>query len=142
MSLFRLLQNRYWIIGRRLAMVILIVVLGFRSYGSYISSRFQRADGARDVVLTKYEFRPELPNAKPAWIIGFRNTSGRFTYDSIQLEATYLDETGGVLQKDTLVVRQKLVPGDEQLVASTDIKDRPGATTGTLRVLGAENVSK
>jgi hypothetical protein len=142
MSLFRLFQNRHWIMGRRLAMVLLIVFLGYRSYGGYISSKFQRANGARDVVLTKYEFRPELPNAKPAWIIGFRNASGRFTYDAIQLEATYMDEAGKVLQKDTLVVRQKLVPGDEQLIASTDIKDRPGATTGTLKVLGAEIVSK
>ena len=123
-------------------MVLLIVFLGFRSYGGYISSRFQRANGARDVILTKYEFRPELPTAKPAWIIGFRNASGRFTYDSIQLEATYMDATGKILQKDTLVVRQKLVPGDEQLLASSDIKDRPGATTGTLKVLAAENVTK
>ena len=142
MSLFRLLQNRHWIMGRRIAMVLLIVFLGFRSYGGYIASRFQRANGARDVVLTRYEFRPELPTAKPAWIIGFRNASGRFTYDSIQLEATYMDATGKVLQKDKLVVRQKLIPGDEQLIASTDIKDRPGATTGTLKVLGAESVTK
>jgi hypothetical protein len=142
MSLFRLLQNRHWIIGRRIAMVLLIVFLGFRSYGPYITSRLQRANGARDVVLTRYEFRPELPNAKPAWIIGFRNASGRFTYDSIELEAIYMDETGKVLEKDKLVVRQKLVPGDEQLIASTDIKDRPGATTGTLKVLGAETKSK
>ena len=142
MSLFHLFQTRQWIIGRRIAMVLLIVFLGFRSYGPYIASRLQRADGARDVVLTRYEFRPEIPNAKPAWVIGFRNASGRFTYDSIELEATYMDETGKVLEKDKLVVRQKLVPGDEQLIASTDIKDRPGATTGTLRVLGAENISK
>ena len=142
MSLFSVLQNRRWIMGRRIAMVLLIVFLGFRSYGGYIASRFQRANGARDVVLTRYEFRPELPTAKPAWIIGFRNASGRFTYDSIQLEATYMDGTGKVLQKDTLVVRQKLIPGGEQLIASTDIKDRPGATTGTLRVLAAESISK
>jgi hypothetical protein len=142
MSLFSLFQNRHWIMGRRFAMVLLIVFLGYRSYGGYISSKFQRANGSRDVVLTKYEFRPELPNAKPAWIIGFRNASARFTYDSIQLEATYMNEAGKVLQKDTLVVRQKLVPGDEQLIASTDIKDRPGATTGTLKVLGAESISK
>jgi hypothetical protein len=142
MSLFRLLQTRHWIIGRRIAMVLLIVFLGYRSYGPWISSRLQSANGARDVVLTRYEFRPELPTAKPAWIIGFRNASGRFTYDSIELEATYMDETGKVLQKDKLVVRQKLAPGAEQLIASTDIKDRPGATTGTLKVLGAENISK
>ena len=123
-------------------MVILIVVLGLRSYGGYFSSRLQRADGARDVVITKYEYRPELPNAKPAWIIGFRNASSRFTYDSIKLNATYLDDAGKVLQRDELVVRQKLTPGEEQLVGSSDIKDRPGATNGTLKVTGAENVSK
>jgi hypothetical protein len=142
MSLFQLFQNRHWILGRRIAMVVLIVVLGLRSYGGYISGLFSRANGARDVVITKYEFRPELPNAKPAWIIGFRNASSRYTYDSIRLDASYIDNTGKVLQTDQLVVRQKLAPGEEQLIASTDIKNRPGATTGTLKVAGAESVKK
>jgi hypothetical protein len=137
MSLFRLFQNRYWIIGRRIAMVVLIIVLGLRAYGGYFTSWFQRADAARDVQLTKYEFRPELQDAKPAWVIGFRNSSSRYTYDSIQLEAVYMDEGGKILERDRLIVREKLTPGEEQLVASTDIKNRPGATTGTLRVTGA-----
>ena len=142
MSLFRLFQNRHWIMGRRIAMVALIVILGLRSYGGYFSARFQRANGARDIVITKYEFRPELANAKPAWIIGFKNASTRFTYDSIRLGASYLDEGGKVLQRDQLVVRQKLAPGQEELVASSDIKDRPGATSGTLRVTGAESLNR
>jgi hypothetical protein len=142
MSLFRLFQNRYWIIGRRIAMVVLIIVLGLRAYGGYFTSWLQRADGARDVQLTKYEFRPELQDAKPAWIIGFRNASSRYTYDSIQLEAVYMDEAGKILERDRLIVREKLTPGEEQLVASIDIKNRPGATTGTLRVTGAASDNK
>ena len=128
--------------GRRIAMVALIVILGLRSYGGYLSSRFQRANGARDVVITRYEFRPDLQNAKPMWIINFRNASSRYTYDSIQLDASYMDATGALLQRDRLVVRQKLAPGEEQLVGSADIKSRPGATTGTLRVTGAESVGR
>lgn len=142
MSLFRLLQNPRWIMGRRIAMVLLIVILGLRSYGGYLSSRFRGANGARDVVITRYEFHPELQDAKPTWIINFRNASSRYTYDSIQLDAGYLDDNGKVLQKDRLVVRQKLAPGEEQLVGSSDTKNRPGATTGTLTVMGAENVIK
>jgi hypothetical protein len=142
MSLFRLFQNRYWIIGRRIAMVVLIIVLGMRAYGGYFTSYFQRADGARDVVLTRYEFRPDAEDAKPAWIIGLRNASTRFTYDSIQLEAVYMDEAGKIIERDRLIVREKLTPSEEQLVASVDIKNRPGATTGTLRVTGAGNPTK
>ena len=126
--------------GRRIAMVLLIIVLGLRSYGGYFSSKFQRANGARDVVITRYEFHagPE----KPIWIIGLRNASGRFTYDSIGLEATYVNQSGKVLESAKLIVRQKLAPGEEQIVASTDIKSRPGATTGTLRVTGADSVKR
>jgi hypothetical protein len=142
MSLFRLFQNPYWIIGRRIAMVVLIIVLGLRAYGGYFTSMFARADGARDVVLTRYEFRPDPEDAKPVWIIGLRNASNRFTYDSIQLEAVYMDEAGKIIERDRLIVREKLTPGEEQLVASTDIKNRPGATTGTLRVTGAGNPTK
>ena len=142
MSLFRLFQNQNWIRGRRIAMVLLIVVLGLRTYGGTISSWFQRSSPERDVVITRYEFRPELTNAKPAWIISFRNASAKNTYDSIELEATYLGEGGKVLERDKLIVRQRLLPGEEQMVASTDIKNRPGASTGTLRVTGAETIKK
>ena len=76
-----------------------------------------------------------------AWIIGLRNESGSTTYEQIELEATYKDHEGKVLETDKLVVRQKLVPGDEQLVASIDFKSRPGATTGTLRVVSAKSVT-
>jgi hypothetical protein len=76
---------------------------------------------------------------KPAWIIGFRNTSSRYTYDKIQLEATYMDDRGKVLETDKLVVSQKLPPGDEKLIGSTDFKSRGDATMGTLRVVGAQS---
>jgi hypothetical protein len=142
MSLFRLLQNPNWIRGRRIAMVLLIIVLGLRTYGNSISSWLSRASPERDVVITRYEFRPELANAKPAWIITFQNASSKHIYDFIELEATYMDQSGKVLETDKLLVRQRLLPGEEQMVASTDIKNRPGATTGTLRVTGAETMKK
>ena len=81
-----------------------------------------------------------MPGAKPGWIIGFRNNSKNFTYDQIQLEATYFDDQGKVLETDKLVVRQKLPPGDEKLIGSSDIKSRGTAKSGTLKVLGAQEV--
>ena len=75
-----------------------------------------------------------------AWIIGFRNDSNRFTYDQIQLHATYMDEKGTVLETDTLNVKQKLAPGDEQIIGSIDFKSRGAATHGTLAVVGAKEV--
>ena len=99
-----------------------------------------RPNPTRDIVLTRTEFRPELPGTKPGWIIGFRNNSDKFTYDQIQLEATYMDDQGKVLEKDKLVVKQKLPPGDEKLIGSADFKSRGAAKSGTLKVTGAEQV--
>jgi len=134
------LRSRQWIVARRLVLLAIILVLGIRQYGPNLVNLLRRPNPTRDILLTRTEFRPELPGAKPAWIIGFRNNSDKFTYDQIQLEATYLDEQGKVLEKDKLVVKQKLPPGDEKLIGSVDFKSRGPARTGTLKVLGAEQV--
>jgi hypothetical protein len=136
--MLQFLRSRQWIIARRLLLVGIILVLGIRQYGDSLVSLLRRPNPARDIVITSAEFRPELPGAKPAWIIRFRNNSDRFTYDQIQLEATYLDDQGKVLDRDKLVVRQKLPPGDEEFVASLDFKSRGAAKQGTLRVIGAK----
>ena len=132
------LRSRQWIIGRRLLLVGIIVFLGIRQYGGNLVSLLSRPNPAHDIEITHAEFRPELPGARPAWIIGFRNASNKFTYDQIQLEATYMDDRGKVLEKDKLVVSQKLPPGDDKLIASSDVKSRGSATAGTLKVLGAQ----
>jgi hypothetical protein len=138
--MLQFLRSRQWIIARRLVLVGIILFLGVRQYGDSIVALFRWPNPSRDIVITRAEFRPELPGAKPAWIIGFRNNSDRFTYDQIQLEATYLDDQGKILEQDKLVVRQKLPPQDEQLIASVDFKGRGPATQGTLKVVGAERV--
>lgn len=134
------LRSREWVMGRRLGLVVVILILGYRQYGDAIISRVRGPHPDRDIVITRAEFRPELPGAKPAWIIGFRNDSNRFTYDQIQLRATYLDDRGAVLETDTLVVKQKLPPGDEKIIGSVDFKSRGAATRGTLTVAGAQEV--
>ena len=138
--MFQFLQSRQWILARRLLLVGIIAFLGIRQYGSSLVTMLRRPNPPRDIVLTHAEFRPELPGAKPAWIIGFRNDSEKFTYDQIQLDATYMDEQGKVLEQDKLIVKQKLPPGDEKLIGSVDFKDRGAAKTGTLKVIGAETV--
>jgi hypothetical protein len=134
------LRSRQWILGRRLLLVGIIIFLGIRQYGGNLVSLLSRPNPTRDIEITHVEFRPELTGAKPAWIIGFRNTSGKFTYDRIQLEATYLDDQGKILEKDKLVVSQKLPPGDEKLIGSADFKNRGAAKSGTLKVLGAQEM--
>jgi len=138
--MFQFLQSRQWILARRLLLLGIIVFLGIRQYGSSLVTMLRRPNPPRDIVLTHAEFRPELPGAKPAWIIGFRNNSEKFTYDQIQLDATYMDEQGKVLESDKLIVKQKLPPGDEKLIGSVDFKDRGAAKSGTLKVIGAETV--
>jgi hypothetical protein len=134
------LRSRQWIVARRLVLIAIIVVLGLRQYGPRLVTLLRRPNPTRDIVLTRTEFRPELTGAKPGWIIGFRNNSDKFTYDQIQLEATYMDDQGKVLEKDKLVVKQKLPPGDEKLIGSADFKSRGAAKSGTLKVTGAEQV--
>ena len=132
------LRSRQWIVGRRLLLVGIIIFLAIRQYGGNVVSMLSRPNPTKDIEITHAEFRPEIPGSKPAWIIGFRNTSSKFTYDHIQLEATYFDSEGKRLETDKLVVSQKLPPGDEKLIGSTDFKSRGAAKTGTLKVLGAQ----
>ena len=71
------------------------------------------------------------------WIIGFHNNSSKYTYDQIQVAATYLDGEGKIVDRDKLVIRQKLPPGDEKLIGSVDFKSRGTAIRGSLTVVGA-----
>ncbi len=135
------LRTREWVIGRRLALVAIILFLGYRSYGDAIISWIARADPVRDIEITRAEFRPEVNGTRPAWIIGFRNNSNRYTYDDILLDATYMGEDGSVLEMDRLTVKQRLIPGDEQIVGSVDFKSRGAASRGTLKVVGAQQIN-
>src|SRR3989454_12771204 len=114
----------------------IMFVLGIRKYGGQFAALLKSPNPPRNIVITRAEFRPELPGAKPAWIIGLRNNSDKFTYDQIQVEATYLDEGGNALETDKLVIRQKLPPGDEKLIGSVDFKSRGAARRGNLKVVG------
>jgi hypothetical protein len=134
------LRSRQWVIGRRLLLIGIVLVVAYRQYGDSVALWFQGANPEGHIAITRSEFRPELQGDKPAWIIGFRNDSTKFTYDDIQLEATYMDDQGKVLETDKLVVKQKLPPGDEKVILSADFKSRGTAARGTLRVLGAREV--
>jgi len=134
------LRSRQWIIARRLVLIGIVVFLAIRQYGGQVTTLLRRPNPVHDIAITRAEFRPELPGAKPAWIIGLRNNSDKFTYDQIQVEATYLDEAGNALEIDKLVIRQKLPPGDEKLIGSVDFKSRGTARRGNLKVVGATTV--
>jgi hypothetical protein len=140
MSVLQFFRTREWIFIRRLVLIGLVVFLGIRTWGSYLLMPFQSANASRDILITKSEFRPDIPGAKPAWIIGIRNNSSRFGYEEIQLEATYLDAKGAILQKDSMTLHQKLVPGQEEVIGSTDIHERPGAANGRLRIVSAKKL--
>jgi len=141
MSMLRILHSRQWVLGRRIALLLVIAILGFRTYGGSIRSWFQGGDEFRDIALTRYEFQPDGSGGKPVWVIGLKNYSTQTTYDRVELKASYKDAQGNVLLSDKLVVRQKLAPGQEQLIASPDIKERPGATSGIVEVIGAASVA-
>jgi hypothetical protein len=140
MSMFGFLRSRQWVVGRRLALVALVIILGIRNYRGTLSSWLGSADPQRDVVITKSEFRPDL-GEKPGWIIELRNDSSKTTYDQIELEATYMDDKGNILQTANLVLKQKLTPGHEQTLPFLERETRPGATTAKLRVLGARSTN-
>jgi hypothetical protein len=139
MKPFAFLRTRRWIVFRRLVLILIAIGLLYRSYGPVLLARLQRPNAQRDLVITRSEFRPDmLGDIKPGWIIGFKNESQRFTYDRIQLEATYKNSDGSVLQTDTLVVHHKLIPGEETIIGSPDFKQRPGAAEASLKVVNAD----
>ena len=137
MNVLHFFRTREWVFIRRLVLIGMVLFLAYRSWGTSLLSPFQSANATRDIVVTKSEFRPDVPGSKPAWIIGLRNNSSRFGYDQIQIEATYRDKSGAVLQKDTMTLHQKLVPGQEEVIGSTDFRERPGATDGNLKIVSA-----
>ena len=136
------LRTRQWIVARRIILVAIVLVVAVSRYGDGLVSLLYRPNPKRDIQIMRSEFRADIPAARPVWIIGFRNTSRRFTYDSIQLEADYFDNNGTFLQKDKLVVHQRLDPLEEKSIASPDFKERPNATRGTLSVMDAVRVKK
>jgi hypothetical protein len=140
MTVLEYLRTRRWSFYRRFLLVIIVLVLALRNYGDRVATWIMGAGASGDVIITHYEFRPELPGSRPAWIINVKNQNRKVTYDRIELDATYFDANGTVLDRDKLVIRQKLAPGEEQLVGSIDVRDRPGAQSGTLTVSDAQRV--
>jgi hypothetical protein len=134
------LKTPQWALIRRIVLVIIVIIVAFRSYGGGLTSLFSRPNPQRDIVVTKSEFRTDIPTEKPVWIIGFRNSSRKFTYDTIELQANYFDKDGKFLSKDTLVVSQRLDPLQEKTIASPDPKQRENATQGSLTVIAARQV--
>ncbi|MBI4472429.1 MAG: hypothetical protein HY646_07150 [Acidobacteria bacterium] len=134
-------RSRRWVVTRRLVLLFIALVVGYHSYGGYISSWLSSANPERDIVITRAEFRPASAEVKPAWIIGLRNNSVRYTYHRIRVEATYMDDAGTVLETDRLVIDERIPPGNEKIVGSLDAKPRGAATKGTLRLMGAEQVN-
>jgi hypothetical protein len=134
------LKTPQWALIRRIVLVIIVIIVAFRSYGGGLTSLFSRPNPQRDIVVTKSEFRTDIPTEKPVWIIGFRNSSRKFTYDTIELQANYFDKDGKFLSKDTLVVSQRLDPLQEKTIASPDPKQRENAAQGSLTVIAARQV--
>jgi hypothetical protein len=134
------LQSRQWVVSRRLILLGIFAFVAYRNYGDAFVSIVSGPNARKDVIVTRAEFRADIPGEKPVWIIGFHNKSRRYTYDQIELEATYFDTAGTKLEKDTLVVHQKLAPGEDQTVGSSDFRARGTATRGTLTVLAAQRV--
>ena len=132
------LRSRQWIIGRRVVLIIIVIVVGYRSYGGAVGGWFRDPDPARDIVVTRSEFQPAFGGERPLWFISLRNDSTRTTYKEIVIEATYVDDSGTVTETDRLVVHSRLGPGETREIGSRDAEPREGATTGTLRIIDAE----
>jgi len=60
------LGSREWVMARRLILVVILLFLGYRTYGDAIISRLRGPNPKRDITITRAEFHPELPGAKPA----------------------------------------------------------------------------
>lgn len=132
-------RSRRWVIVRRSALVVILLVLAYRNYGPAIENWFRDTGPAELIRVTHTEFRREVAGEPPVWFIGLENASPDTAYENIVLEATYSDgET--VLERDELIVDQRLLPGQEVLIGSRESELREDATEGWVRVIGAEMV--
>ncbi len=138
--MFQFLQSRQWVTARRLILLGIVAFMAYRNYGDRLMSFVAGSNPKKDISVTRSEFRADIPTEKAVWIIGFHNSSRRYSYDQIQLEATYLDKDGKTLENDKLVVHTKIAPGEDQTIASSDLRARGAATHGTLAVLDAQRV--
>ena len=121
-------------------MVGLVLIVAYRNYGDTVTGWFERPGPETNIVVTHTEFRANLEgDLRPAWFIGLHNQSPDTAYDNIVLEATYSDGVT-VLERDQLVIDQRLGPGQEELIGSRDASIREGAIRGWVRVLDAEVV--
>jgi hypothetical protein len=133
-------RSRGWIISRRIVLVLIVLVVAYRNYGSAVTGWFENPGPETEIVITHTEFRTDLEgDSRPAWFIGLQNQSDDTSYDNIVLEATYSDGEN-VLERDRIVIEQRLSPGQEKLIGSRDATVREGATMGSLRVISAEAV--
>jgi hypothetical protein len=132
------LYSRYWVIGRRVALIGVAIVVGYQSYGETISGWFREPSPAEELIVTHSEFRADMGGERPFWIIHIQNISSGRTYDQILMEATYLDDEGTVTETDRILITQRVGPGEKKEVASSDARPRGAATRGTLKVLDAE----
>ena len=137
-----LLRSPYWVVGRRVALVAIVVVLAYRNYGDGLLGRLSGPDPVADIVITQHEFKSDPGGERPLWILELENRSTRTAYDTVTMEATYFDAEGGVLETDRIVIGQRLNPGDVQTIASPDPKPRTGSVDGTLRVIDGEVVEQ
>ena len=135
-------RSRQWVIGRRVVLVAIIGILGFRSYGNSIVSWLARPNPQAEIQIARAEFRNDVRGDRPIWIIRLRNNSLKFTYDQISLEATYWDDDGSMVETDTIIVKQRIAPGEEKLIASYDARGRQRATRGSLKVMDATVVGR
>jgi hypothetical protein len=118
----------------------LVLIVAYRNYGDTVTGWFERPGPETNIVITHTEFRTNLDgDLRPAWFIGLHNQSPDSTYDNILLEATYSDGVT-VLERDQIVIDQRLEPGQEELIGSRDSSIREGAIRAWLRVLDAEVV--
>ncbi len=133
-------RSRYWVVGRRVALILIALILGYRSYGDSVQSWFRDPDPSNEIVITQSEFQPAPDGERPLWFVSLRNRSRATTYDRILVEATYMDELGETTEIDQIVIDQRLGPGETHDVGSRDALPRDGAATGALRVVDARIV--
>lgn len=134
-------SSRSWIIVRRIVLISLVFVIAYQNYSGTVGDWFSGPDAKTDLIITHTEFRTDLEgDLRPVWFMGIQNQSRDTAYDNIVLEATYSDGIT-VLERDQIVIDQRLLPGQEELVGTRDSSIRQGAIQGSLRVLDADVVN-
>jgi hypothetical protein len=96
---------------------------GIRTWGSYLIAPLQSPNAARDIALTKVEFRADVSGTKPVWIIGLRNKQQAIWLRPHQSSGKISRQIGSNVAGRQHDSASEADTGTEEVIGTTDFRN-------------------